>query len=57
MQKIEKCGMDGNRFYWTVNVQGEGTGTYRSRHSTSKGVRQEFAKHGKKIVSIRATKV
>jgi len=56
MQKLHNHGTDGTRYFWSVNVQGEGAGEYRSRHATAKGVRAEFTKNGKVITSIKAAK-
>lgn len=46
---------DGARYFWNVSVRGEGTGEYRSRHSTAQGVKQEFMKNGKSVTSVTAT--
>lgn len=56
MQKIHKHGTDGDRYFWMVTIAGEGSGEYRSRHSTAAGVRAEFAKHGKKVTRVRAVR-
>lgn len=45
---------DGTRYFWNVSVKGEGTGEYRSRHSTSQGVKREFMKNGKSVTSVTA---
>lgn len=55
-QKIQKNGKGDIRYFWKVNVKGEGSGTYRSRHSTTAGVRAEFRKHGKTVLSVTAKK-
>ena len=55
-QKMHCHGSDGNRYFWIINVQGEGSGEYRSRHATTAGVRNEFKRAGKKVVSIKAAR-
>lgn len=44
---------DGYRYFWNVSIRGEGAGEYRSRHSSSLGVRQEFKKNGKRVTSVK----
>lgn len=41
------------RYFWYVTVANEGPGRYRSRHSTSAGVRSEFRKNGKVLTSCK----
>ena len=51
-QKIHGYGSEA-RYFWNVSVVGEGPGRYRSRHSTSAGVRAEFRKNGKSLTSCK----
>ena len=55
-QKLKKIHFekDGYRYFWNVNIVGEGAGEYRSRHNTTAGVRKEFKKNGKSVTSITA---
>lgn len=55
MQKIQKNGRGDVRYFWNVNVVGEGAGEYRSRHSTALAVGREFKKNGKRVISVTAT--
>ena len=55
-QKMHYHGSDGNRYFWIVNVQGEGVREYRSRHENTAGVRNEFKRAGKKVISIRGAR-
>lgn len=55
MQKTHNHGTDGKRYFWNVTTQ-EGSGEYRSRHATSKGVRAEFAKNGHSVKSVTKAK-
>ena len=41
------------RFFYNVTVKSEGSGRYRSRHSTTAGVRSEFIKNGKVLTSCK----
>lgn len=56
-QKVHGCGVNKERrYFWNVTVVGEGSGQYRSRHATTAGVRSEFKKNGKKVLSVVAAK-
>jgi len=52
-QKVHSHGSDGDRYFWSVTLNGEEGGVYRSRHAKSKSVVAEFAKNGKKVTGIR----
>ena len=51
-QKIHGYGREA-RYFYNVSIANEGTGRYRSRHTTTAGVRAEFRKHGKVLTSCK----
>ena len=53
MAKQKTTGSIDKRYFWSVGAQGEQTGVYRSRHSTAQGVISEFARNGKRVMTIR----
>ena len=52
-QKTHFDCQDGNRYFWNVTTLGGRTIEYRSRHSTSLGVRQEFKKMNRSLTSVK----
>lgn len=51
-QKTHNHGTDGNRYFWNVTTTG-GSFQYRSRHSTSSGVRKTLTKMGHTVTSVK----
>lgn len=54
MQKIHFDCLNGNRYFWNVRTTSGKTIEYRSRHSTTLGVRQEFKKMNRGLTSVKA---
>ena len=56
-QKIEKGGIDGNRYFWNVKGADGRSSVYRSRCTSASAVKAVFAKSNKKVLSVTALKV
>lgn len=52
MQKVHCFGTSNARYFWNVKLAGNGSGEYRSRHSTAAGVRGEFSRNGQKVIKV-----
>ena len=52
MHKVEKCGKDGNRFFYEVKTN-KTVGEYRSRAKTAEQVTSILQKFGHKVQSVK----